>query len=74
MVTNGSDKLVCAACTTRKPGAQTSQMPANGGTPSFSFGTAGAPSNSGFSFGSPASSVDAGSRFASASSQGFSFG
>ena len=74
MVRNGSDKLVCAACTTPKPGAQTSQMPANGGTPSFSFGTAGAPSNSGFSFGSPASSVDAGSGFASASSQGFSFG
>ena len=74
MVRNGSDKLVCAACTTPKPGAQTSQMPANGGTPSFSFGTAGAPSNSGFSFGSPASSVDAGSGFASPSSQGFSFG
>ena len=71
---NGSDKLVCVACTTPKPGAQTSQMPANGGTPSFSFGTAGAPSNSGFSFGSPASSVDAGRGFASASSQGFSFG
>ena len=68
---NGS---VCAACTTPKPGAQTSQMPANGGTPSFSFGKAGAPSNSGFSFGSPASSVDAGGGFASASSQGFSFG
>ena len=74
MVRNGSDKLVCAACTTPKPGAQTSQMPANGGTPSFSFGTAGAPSNSGFSFGSPASNVDAGSGFASACSQGFSFG
>ena len=74
MVRNGSDRLVCAACTTPKPGAQTSQMPANRGTPSFSFGTAGAPSNSGFSFGSPSSSVDAGSGFASASSQGFSFG
>ena len=74
MVRNGSDKLVCAACTTPKPGAQTSQMPANGGTPSFSFGKAGAPSNSGFSFGSLASSVDAGSGFASPSSQGFSFG
>ena len=73
-VRNGSDRLVCAACTTPKPGAQTSQMPANRGTPSFSFGTAGAPSNSGFSFGSPSSSVDAGSGFASASSQGFSFG
>ena len=74
MVRNGSDRVVCAACTTPKPGAQTSQMPANRGTPSFSFGTAGAPSNSGFSFGSPSSSVDAGSGFASASSQGFSFG
>ena len=74
MVRNGSDRLVCAACTTPKPGAQTSQMPANRGTPSFSFGTAGAPSNSGFSFGSPASNVDAGSGFASVCSQGFSFG
>ena len=74
MVRNSSDKLVCAACTNPKPGAQTSQMSAYRGTPSLSSDTAGASSNSGFSFGSTTSSVDAGSGFASASGQGFSFG
>ena len=74
MVRNSSDKLVCEACTTPKPGVQTSQMPANRGTPSFSFGTTAASSNSGFYFGSTASSDDAVSGSAPASSHGFSFG
>ena len=70
MLRNSNEKSACSACTTPKLGAHTSQMAANRGTPSFSFGTTVTSPNLGFSFGSTASTVDAGSGSAPASNQG----
>ena len=62
MVRNGSDKLVCAACTSPKPGIKDSQEKQSEGKPIFGSGTTS--SGTGFTFGSGASS----------SGTGFSFG
>ena len=56
MVRNGSDKLVCAACTSPKPGITDSQEKKSEGKPIFGSGSGSGASSSGtgFSFGSGA--------------------
>ena len=61
MVRNGSDKLVCAACTSPKPGIKDSRGKKSEGKPIFGSGATS--SGTGFTFGSAASS-----------GTGFSFG
>ena len=75
MVRNGSDKLVCAACTSPKPGIKDSPEKKSEGKPIFGSGTAS--SGTGFTFGSGASSSGTGFSFGSGATlygKGFVFG
>ena len=76
MVRNGSDKLVCAACTSPKPGIKDSQEKKSEGKPifgsrstsagtHFTFGSSASFSGTGFSFGSGATLCGKGFVFAS---------
>ena len=75
MVRNGSDKLVCAACTSPKPGIKDSQEKKSEGKPIFGSGTT--LSGTAFTFGSGASSSGTGFSFGSGAApygKGFVFG
>ena len=75
MVRNGSDKLVCAACTSPKPGITDSQEKKSEGKPIFGSGSAS--TGTGFTFGSGASSSGTGFSFGSGATsygKGFVFG
>ena len=75
MVRNGSDKLVCAACTSPKPGIKDSQDKKSEGKPIFGSGATS--SGTGFTFGSAAPSSGTGFIFgsdATLSGKGFVFG
>ena len=75
MMRNGSDKLVCATCTSPKPGIKDSQQKKSEGKPIF--GSRSTSSGTGFTFGSGASSSGTGFSFGSGATlhgKGFVFG
>ena len=75
MVRNGSDKLVCAACTSPKPGLKDSQEKKSEGKPILGSGSTS--TGTGFTFGSGASSSSTGFSFGSGATlcrKGFVFG